>query len=36
MRIESIRQQLRAHGAGPAHEQRVLRLWAQAKPQDSK
>ena len=35
MRIESIRQQLRAHGAGPAHEQRVLRLWAQAKPQDS-
>lgn len=35
MRIESIRQQLRAHGAGPAHEQRVLRLWVQAKPQDS-
>jgi 23S rRNA (adenine2503-C2)-methyltransferase len=35
MRIEHIRQRLRAHGAGPAHEHRVLRLWAQALPQDS-
>ena len=35
MRIDTFRQQLRAHGAGPAHEQRVLRLWAQALPQDS-
>ena len=35
MRIEDIRQRLRALGARPAHEQRVLRLWAQAKPQDS-
>ena len=35
MRIEHIRQRLRAHGAKPCHEQRVLRLWAQALPQDS-
>lgn len=35
MRIEDIRQRLRAHGAKPGHEQRVLRLWAQALPQDS-
>ena len=35
MRIEEIRQRLRAAGAKPVHEQRVLRLWAQALPQDS-
>ena len=35
MRIEDIRQRLRAQGAKPIHEQRVLRLWAQAQPQDS-
>jgi 23S rRNA (adenine2503-C2)-methyltransferase len=35
MRIEQIRQRLRAHGAKPCHEQRVLRLWAQALPPDS-
>jgi len=35
MRIDDIRQCLRAHGAKPCHEQRVLRLWAQALPQDS-
>ncbi len=35
MRIESLRQRLRALGAKPCHEQRVLRLWAQALPQDS-
>jgi 23S rRNA (adenine2503-C2)-methyltransferase len=35
MRIESIRQRLRALGARPQHEQRVLRLWSQALPQDS-
>jgi 23S rRNA (adenine2503-C2)-methyltransferase len=35
MRIEALRQRLRAAGAGPAHEQRVLRLWSQALPQDS-
>jgi 23S rRNA (adenine2503-C2)-methyltransferase len=34
MRIEDLRQRLRAAGAGPSHEQRVLRLWAQALPQD--
>jgi 23S rRNA (adenine2503-C2)-methyltransferase len=35
MRIEQIRQRLRSLGAGRGHEQRVLRLWAQALPQDS-
>ena len=35
MRIEDIRQRLRARGAKPAHEQRVLRLWAMALPQGS-
>ncbi len=35
MRIEDIRQRLRAAGAKPPHEQRVLRLWAQAQAQDS-
>ncbi|WP_298009507.1 RNA methyltransferase [uncultured Aquabacterium sp.] len=33
MRIETLRQRLREHGARPLHEQRVLRLWAQALPQ---
>ena len=35
MRIETLRQRLRGLGARPAHEQRVLRLWSQALPQDS-
>ena len=35
MQIEALRQRLRALGARPVHEQRVLRLWTQAKPQDS-
>ncbi len=35
MRIEDIRQHLRALGARPGHEQHVLRLWAQALPHDS-
>jgi 23S rRNA (adenine2503-C2)-methyltransferase len=34
MRIEDIRQRLSAHGAKPVHVQRVLRLWAQALPQE--
>jgi 23S rRNA (adenine2503-C2)-methyltransferase len=33
--LADIRQQLQALGAGPGHAQRVLRLWAQALPQDS-
>jgi len=33
MRIETLRQRLRELQAGPAHEQRVLRLWSQALPQ---
>jgi 23S rRNA (adenine2503-C2)-methyltransferase len=35
MRLDDIRHQLRAAGALPPHEQRVLRLWACALPQDS-
>jgi 23S rRNA (adenine2503-C2)-methyltransferase len=35
MLLDDIRQRLRALGAGPLHEQRVLRLWAQAQPQNS-
>jgi len=35
MRIEDIRQRLRALGANPRHAQRVLRLWSQALPQDA-
>ncbi len=33
--IDALRQRLRALGAGPRHEHRVLRLWSQALPQDS-
>ena len=33
MRIHDLRQRLRAHGALPLHEHRVLRLWAHALPQ---
>lgn len=33
MQIKSLRQRLRALGANPRHEQRVLRLWSQALPQ---
>ncbi len=32
LRIDAIRQRLREHGARPAHEQRVLRQWLQARP----
>ncbi|MDZ7592232.1 MAG: RNA methyltransferase [Rubrivivax sp.] len=35
MRIEEIRQRLRALGARPRHEAHVLRRWALALPQDS-
>ncbi|HET8747075.1 MAG TPA: RNA methyltransferase [Ramlibacter sp.] len=35
MHIATVRQRLRAAGAGPSHEYRVLRLWANALPQDS-
>jgi 23S rRNA (adenine2503-C2)-methyltransferase len=33
MQIEALRQRLRALGAKPGHEERVLRRWAQARPQ---
>ncbi|NMG75230.1 RNA methyltransferase [Aromatoleum diolicum] len=35
MRIEHLRQRLRAAGAKPCHEQLVLRSWTQARPLDS-
>ena len=35
MHITQVRERLRALGAGPRHEERVLRLWVQAQPQDS-
>ncbi|MDP3132696.1 MAG: radical SAM protein, partial [Burkholderiaceae bacterium] len=35
MRIEQLRERLRALGANPRHQQRVLRLWSQALPQTS-
>ena len=35
MRIEDVKARLRAAGARPDHETRVLRLWAQALPQTS-
>ena len=35
MHIADIRQRLRALGANPTHEERVLRHWARALPQDS-
>ena len=35
MRIETLRQRLRAAGAGPSHEHRVLRCWSHAQPRDS-
>ena len=31
MRIEHLRQLLRAHGAGPKHEARLLRAWSQVR-----
>jgi len=33
MQVSALRQRLRAAGAGPGHEQRVLRLWSNALPQ---
>jgi 23S rRNA (adenine2503-C2)-methyltransferase len=33
--ISQLRERLRAAGAKPSHERRVLRLWVQALPQDS-
>ena len=35
MRIEDIKRRLKAAGAGPSHEYRVLRLWSNALPQDA-
>ena len=36
MRIQHIRQRLRAHGAKPIHEQRVLQAWARVLPVDTR
>ena len=35
MQVSALRERLAAAGAGPAHAHRVLRLWANALPQDS-
>ena len=35
MRVDTLRQRLRALGAKPCHEERVLRQWSQALPFDS-
>jgi 23S rRNA (adenine2503-C2)-methyltransferase len=35
MQVAQVRERLRAAGAGPGHEYRVLRLWANALPQAS-
>ena len=35
MRIHELKQRLREAGAGPSHEQRILRLWSHALPRDS-
>jgi 23S rRNA (adenine2503-C2)-methyltransferase len=35
MRIEQLRQTLRAHGAKTCHEDRILRAWLLARPLDS-
>lgn len=35
LKLDTLRARLRAAGANPLHEARVLRLWSQAKPQDS-
>ncbi|WP_290871586.1 RNA methyltransferase [Aquabacterium sp.] len=35
MRIETLRQRLREHGAKTVHEQRVLRQWVRCLPQDA-
>ncbi|MFN4359789.1 MAG: RNA methyltransferase [Hylemonella sp.] len=34
MQIDTLRRRLRALGANPRHEHRVLRLWSQSLPQD--
>ncbi len=36
MRIDQIRQRLRALGAKPCHEERILKAWAQAGPLDTR
>ncbi|GAB3758949.1 RNA methyltransferase [Ramlibacter monticola] len=35
MDLETLRLRLRAAGAGPTHERRILRLWSNALPMDS-
>ncbi len=35
MRITELKHRLRAAGAGPSHEQRILRLWSHALPRES-
>jgi 23S rRNA (adenine2503-C2)-methyltransferase len=35
MQLATLRDRLRAAGAGPAHERRILRLWCNALPQEA-
>jgi 23S rRNA (adenine2503-C2)-methyltransferase len=35
MRLHDLKRRLREAGAGPSHEQRILRLWSHALPRDS-
>jgi 23S rRNA (adenine2503-C2)-methyltransferase len=35
MRIDDLKHRLRAAGAGPSHERRILRMWSQALPMAS-
>jgi 23S rRNA (adenine2503-C2)-methyltransferase len=35
MRLQDLKRRLREAGAGPSHEQRILRLWSHALPRDS-
>jgi len=35
MRIHELKRRLREAGAGPSHEQRILRLWSHALPRNS-
>ena len=35
MRIHELKERLRKAGAGPSHEQRILRLWSHALPRNS-
>ena len=35
MRIHELKRRLREAGAGPSHEQRIVRLWSHSLPRNS-